>query len=344
MESPVRQGADSRTALLPYFFLAALPAGFGMDHLLPLPFQVAQIENQLAHKLVPALLILVSLVFLVTGVRSFPRTKSSVPENQHGQALGTAGFQDWTQSSVCLGILLLSIGIGVAVQSPWIMVLALLPAIFSLRRYVTGPAGPNGYGRQSPSIYDRLHGRFLRISGGEGQSAVEGAVSALLRPDLAILDAGCGTGQLARRLLRQEPGLELTLLDQSERLLRAASDLPVTRIRGDLTNLPLEDELFDLTLAFWSIEATGDLEAAISELTRVTRPSGHICLLFCARTDARDTLDRLMEWGIRIRGTGRFLEPQAVVDALQAAGARHIRRLACRGPAAALLAKKSEAS
>jgi len=337
-------GTAGTIARLPHLFLATLPLGFVLDHLLPLPFPVARIENHLAHRFVPGLLIFLGLAFLMAGIRKFSQAKTAMPPNQPALAPRTTCFEGWTRNPVFLGILLLCLGIGVAVQSPWILVLVLLFTIVAFRRDMNKPSDHIGYEKQSPSIYDRLHGRFLRISGGEGQSAAEGAIAALLRPGLNILDAGCGTGRLARRLLRQEAGLELTLLDQSPRLLRATRDLPVARVHGDLTAMPLADALFDLTLALWSIEATDDPEAAISELMRVTRPGGHICLLFCARSEEEDALDRMMEWGIRLRGTGRFLDPEVMVRALENAGARHVRRLACRGPAAALLATRSELS
>lgn len=46
----------------------------------------------------------------------------------------------------------------------------------------------NRFGRIAPA-YDRLHARWLRHAGGEAQSAFEGAVIALVRPGVRILDA-----------------------------------------------------------------------------------------------------------------------------------------------------------
>lgn len=198
---------------------------------------------------------------------------------------------------------------------------------------------PAAYDRFTPPLYDRLHARFLRLSGGEGQSAIEGAVTALLRPGMCILDAGCGTGHLARRLLQTEPQLDMTLLDCSPKLLRASCDLPVRRLYGDLTNLALPDRHFDLTFALWVIEASGDPLRAIRELHRITRPGGHVGLLFCSRTETSDMIDRIVERAVIFKGTGQFLQTDAVADELIASGADQIRRLACRGPATALLAR-----
>ncbi|MEX0404848.1 class I SAM-dependent methyltransferase [Aquibium sp. LZ166] len=332
---PLRNAAGFG-ALASVLLLASVPLGFAFDHILPLPFEVARIDNQLAHKLVPIFLVALGLVYLASAFR-----RKSPP--MRGLNLGwqiIAATPGRFDDPARIGVFLLCLGVAVAVHSPWIIVLVLLSATTVPRWEIGGGLVSAGYDPQTPAIYHRLHGRFLRLSGGEGQSAVEGAVSALLRPGMSILDAGCGTGQLARNLLQAEPGIRLTLLDCNDMLLDAARDLPATRIHADMRDIPLEDGRYDLTLALWSIEATDDVEAAISELVRVTRAGGQICLLFCARTDQSDVLDRLIEWGIRVRNTGHFLEPDRVTASLKSAGVREVKRLACRGPVAAILATK----
>lgn len=95
--------------------------------------------------------------------------------------------------------------------------------------------------------YDRSHGRWLRFAGGEAQCAFEGAATALLRPGMRILDAGCGTGTVARRLLRKANGpVELVLLDASVKMLAKCHDIPATRTTGCMKNLPFEMDHFDL--------------------------------------------------------------------------------------------------
>src|SRR6056297_2190782 len=56
------------------------------------------------------------------------------------------------------------------------------------------------YERLAPR-YDRLHHRWLRHAGGEAQAALEALVRALATPNSKLLDAGCGTGKLARTLI-----------------------------------------------------------------------------------------------------------------------------------------------
>ena len=160
--------------------------------------------------------------------------------------------------------------------------------------------------------YDRLHARFLRLAGGGAQAALDGAATALLRPGLAALDAGCGTSRLGRRLMAAEPHLNLTLLDAAPAMLRHARDVSARRVHGSLTHLPFADGAFDLTLSAWTIETVWDIRAALIELVRVTAPGGHLCLAFCADIPGCDLLARAMIRAVRTRGTGVFLDPTTV--------------------------------
>ena len=188
--------------------------------------------------------------------------------------------------------------------------------------------------------YDPLHARFLRLAGGAAQGALEGAVAALLRPGMAVLDAGCGTGRMGRRLLGVEPSLRLTLLDAAPAMLAAARNVPARRVHGSLLAMPFADGAFDVALCAWALETLPDPERALDELLRVVRPGGHLCLAFCAEAPEADAVDRLMARAIRRRGAGRLLDAHRIADALAARGAVRVRRIAGAGPAAALVAGK----
>jgi SAM-dependent methyltransferase len=49
---------------------------------------------------------------------------------------------------------------------------------------------------------------------------------------------------------------------------------------GSVCDLPFEDEEFDLTYSFKVLAHVPDIDAAIREATRVTRPGGHLLLEF----------------------------------------------------------------
>ena len=192
--------------------------------------------------------------------------------------------------------------------------------------------------------YDRLHDTWLRLAGGEAQAAFEAGLTACLRPGTRLLDAGCGTGALVRRLL-DGPAEDLrpTLLDCCPQMLEQARDLPCTRRLGTLLALPFADATFDVVCSSWAIEACEDPIAAIAEMSRVLRPGGSLHLAFCAERPGLRPAHKVMQTAVRLRRTGRFLNPPEVVAAI-AAGTR-TRPIVHRsgGPAAAVMAIKAEA-
>lgn len=187
--------------------------------------------------------------------------------------------------------------------------------------------------------YDSLHARFLRVSGGAAQAAVEAALLVSTKPTAKVLDAGCGTGVVGRRLLELHPGLQLTLLDASPSMLREARGIKARRVHGSITQLPFTCHAFDFSLASWVLETVEDPAKAVRELARVTRPGGLVGVAFCANRHDTDIFDELVKASIRLRGTGRFLEEAKVRSALLDAGCTHILPLPSRGPAIALLAQ-----
>ncbi len=196
------------------------------------------------------------------------------------------------------------------------------------------------YRRLAPR-YDRAHRRWLSFAGGEAQSAFEGALAAQVAPGMRVLDAGCGTGALARHILGDLcPGLRLTLVDKCPPMLAQAADLPALRVEGCLMALPFAQGTFDLVTCAWTLETTPDPARALAEALRVLRPGGSLLTAFCAETGSGGPVARLLCRAIRLRGTGRLLNPDAMRDAAFAAGAADVRRLRCRGPAAALLIRK----
>jgi ubiquinone/menaquinone biosynthesis C-methylase UbiE len=198
------------------------------------------------------------------------------------------------------------------------------------------------YNRIAP-VYDRLHGRWLRLAGGEAQSAFEAAALALLNPGMSVLDVGCGTGAFARRLLRQaDTGIDLVLLDACREMLNRTQDIPARRVFGNLERMPFADGSFDLVTCAWALETTTRTASAVAELVRVTKPGGHVCLVFCSAVARPGLAGRLMQATVGLRNTGRFLKLADVEAALSACDIGALRRLPCNGPAVALLITRQE--
>lgn len=189
-----------------------------------------------------------------------------------------------------------------------------------------------------------MHRRWLRYAGGEAQAAFEASVMARLEPGMKVLDAGCGTGALARRLLSSAPGpVDVTLIDNSAEMLALASSPAVQSRQGCLMDLPFADEQFDLVTAAWSIEATPNPARCLRELLRVLRPSGTLAMVFCSNRPTRRIAARLFRQSVLMRGTGAFLETDAIVQIARSAGAARVIRHNCGGPASAISISKASA-
>lgn len=118
---------DSETAGVigrPILFVpATLLAGLVLDRLLPLPFAMAEFGG--LRWPAAGVLILIGVALFAAGVRNFSRADTPLPTNQPARVLVTTGIHRRTRNPVYLGLLLIYAGIGVAAQSPWILLLAL---------------------------------------------------------------------------------------------------------------------------------------------------------------------------------------------------------------------------
>jgi demethylmenaquinone methyltransferase / 2-methoxy-6-polyprenyl-1,4-benzoquinol methylase len=101
-----------------------------------------------------------------------------------------------------------------------------------------------------------------------------------VRPGDRVLDACCGTGDLA--VVAREAGAGSVVgVDFSERMLerarRKAPDLEW--VQADVLALPFEDGSFDSAVVGFGVRNVEDLEAGIRELRRVLRPGGRLGIL-----------------------------------------------------------------
>jgi demethylmenaquinone methyltransferase/2-methoxy-6-polyprenyl-1,4-benzoquinol methylase len=114
-----------------------------------------------------------------------------------------------------------------------------------------------------------LDGRWRRL-----------AASLAVRPGDRVLDAACGTGDLALADLRAGAG-RVTGLDFSERMLaRARAKAPALEwVQGDLLALPFEAGAFDAATVGFGVRNVADLPLALHELRRVLQPGGRLAIL-----------------------------------------------------------------
>ena len=104
-----------------------------------------------------------------------------------------------------------------------------------------------------------------------------------LRPGLRVLDFGCGPGTISVGLARAvEPG-ELHGIDMEEsqiNLARSAAGAGghgnTTFHVGDVTDLPFEDDYFDVAHCHAVLMHVPDTEAVLFEVKRVLKPGGGV--------------------------------------------------------------------
>jgi demethylmenaquinone methyltransferase/2-methoxy-6-polyprenyl-1,4-benzoquinol methylase len=106
---------------------------------------------------------------------------------------------------------------------------------------------------------------------------------AVVRPGDVVLDACCGTGDLAVAAARV--GGRVTGLDFSEPMLeRARRKAPELEwVRGDLLELPFGDASFEAATVGFGVRNVDDLQGALSELRRVLGPDGRLGILEITR-------------------------------------------------------------
>jgi demethylmenaquinone methyltransferase/2-methoxy-6-polyprenyl-1,4-benzoquinol methylase len=101
-----------------------------------------------------------------------------------------------------------------------------------------------------------------------------------VRPGDHVLDACCGTGDLALAARAAGAG-RVVGVDFSEPMLeRARRKAPELEwVRADVLALPFEDGSFDSAVVGFGIRNVEDLEGALRELRRVLRPEGRLGIL-----------------------------------------------------------------
>ena len=130
-------GIDSDTAGAiarpPVLFLGALLLGFIIDHLLPMPFPVSRDGPvHWVSAAVAGCLILFGFAAFGAGIRNFSCAATPVQGTRSTRALVTRGIHGWSRNPIYLGMFLVYSGIGIAVRSPWIVIL-LVPLAVTIR-------------------------------------------------------------------------------------------------------------------------------------------------------------------------------------------------------------------
>jgi ubiquinone/menaquinone biosynthesis C-methylase UbiE len=145
-------------------------------------------------------------------------------------------------------------------------------------------------------IYDK-HGVAESIHQRRMQMVLE-YVKAIAAPENSrLLDAGCGAGLLSAVLARN--GYSIDAIDSSDAMVDMAQQRairenlePRLRVgRGDVHSLHFHDDSFDVVLAIGVLPWIPSVDRALAEMSRITRPGGHIIVT----VDYRWALIRLID-------------------------------------------------
>jgi SAM-dependent methyltransferase len=131
-----------------------------------------------------------------------------------------------------------------------------------------------------------------------------------------VLDAGCGTGYLSRKL--HDRGARVTGIDFSERMIAIARELsPELDFRvDDCSELrTVDDARCDLVIANYVLMDTPDLHGTMAAFNRVLKPGGVAVLVFShpcfpqgRATVSEDGEEICFRWGFP------YFEPRACTD------------------------------
>jgi demethylmenaquinone methyltransferase/2-methoxy-6-polyprenyl-1,4-benzoquinol methylase len=108
-----------------------------------------------------------------------------------------------------------------------------------------------------------------------------------------VLDACCGTGDLALELARlvgrsgQVTGLDFSaeMLRRAERKSAGPDGATIQWVRGDATAMPFGDSSFAAATIAFGLRNLPDPEAGLRELARVVRPGGRVVCLEITRPE-----------------------------------------------------------
>ncbi|MGW2488102.1 class I SAM-dependent methyltransferase [Streptomyces sp. NPDC001606] len=127
--------------------------------------------------------------------------------------------------------------------------------------------------------YDKEADAYDASRGGEAraEAAARAVLSLIPEGPGRLLDAGCGTGIVTRRLAAARPGLRVTGTDLAPAMTRmAAARVPGAILRADSRRLPFRSGTFDVVTSIWLLHllSGADVGAVVAECARLLRPGG----------------------------------------------------------------------
>lgn len=124
----------------------------------------------------------------------------------------------------------------------------------------------------------------LRVSDGR-YLIIENVLGKLMNEEeqnsapIKIADIGCGKGAYLKNLIRKYPKGQYTAVDLSETVMGYIGCQEIETKQGTLTNIPYGDDIFDFVYTCEALEHAVDIESAVREMARVTKPGGMMVII-----------------------------------------------------------------
>jgi trans-aconitate 2-methyltransferase len=99
-----------------------------------------------------------------------------------------------------------------------------------------------------------------------------------IREGLRVVDLGCGTGELTRRLADHLPGSEVVGIDSSLQMLKEADQHAADRLRFEFGSIESVEGEWDLVFSHAAIHWIDDHHSLIPRLLSFVRPEGQLAV------------------------------------------------------------------
>lgn len=135
--------------------------------------------------------------------------------------------------------------------------------------------------KNAQDYYDDFSGWYERERGRGYHGLIDDLevdITAPLARGGKVLEVGCGTGLILERIAREAK--EAHGLDISPGMIAKAQERGLDVGIASATDIPFEDDTFDLVYSFKVLAHVPDIALALQEITRVTKPGGTMVLEF----------------------------------------------------------------
>ena len=120
------------------------------------------------------------------------------------------------------------------------------------------------------------------------------------RVDARVLDLGCGTGRLARRVAARVPQGAVLGIDPADEMIRVAARHSGENLRfavGSSEAIPAGEGAFDAAVSTISFHHWARPAESLREIARVLRPGGRVLILdLCCDDPLMGVVDRVQRW------------------------------------------------